>query len=166
MLKFKQVIMKSTKPTPKEFKIQIGTYRKDRDKNKHVAKNILDSIPLAPHQFDKIQKEIWHETCQYLHSMNMLQSIGQHFIVMYCDQFKIYFSCLEMIQKDGIMILQHTRDGKVSKKHPAIGIMQGAIKNILSISDKYGLTPLALGKIKIHEPGGIVNKVGSDKWNF
>jgi P27 family predicted phage terminase small subunit len=158
--------MKSTKPTPKEFKIQIGTYRKDRDKNKLEVKNTLDSIPLAPNHFDKLQKEIWHETCVYLHAMNMLQPISLHFIGMYCIQFKIYSSCLEMIQKDGIMILQSTRDGKVSKKHPAISIMQGAIKNILAISDKYGLTPLALGKIKIQDPAGIVKKRGSGKWDF
>ncbi|MBK7369858.1 MAG: P27 family phage terminase small subunit [Saprospiraceae bacterium] len=94
------------------------------------------------------------------------QPISLHFIGMYCIQFKIYSSCLEMIQKDGIMILQSTRDGKVSKKHPAISIMQGAIKNILAISDKYGLTPLALGKIKIQDPAGIVKKRGSGKWDF
>lgn len=156
--------MKSTKPTSKEFKQLIGTFRKDRDAPK-IQSAPINVLPLPPEGYSDLQKQLWVDICEYLQAHGTLQSIGTLLIGVYCDMYKIYYDSQIQIQNDGLFIKVNTRSGHVMRKHPCLDIIKDALNHMTAIADRFGFTPLAQGKIsKSFE--APTNEVIDDEFNI
>jgi P27 family predicted phage terminase small subunit len=138
---------------PTQVKNLRGTYRKDRDNKGINNVPVVLDIPDPPETYTVEQSEMFISIVKYLYKIKALQDVGLPIIHAYCIQYGIYIEAHSLIKpKNGVTSLTITslnKSGTVTKKNPAIDIMNAALNSMIAISDRFGFTPLAQGKIHI-----------------
>lgn len=132
---------------PAQIKIIRGTHRKDRDGSKLSVDN-LNSIPMPPSEFQKVEKDLWMTLCSTLFKLGILQATGIHVIYTYCMQHYLFRTAQADVVKRGATLVYENQYGTVEKKNPNVEAMNTHWNIMHQIGREFGFTPSSQAKIK------------------
>jgi P27 family predicted phage terminase small subunit len=131
-----------------EEKKRRGTYRKDRAHDP-VAFTVVKKVPAPPEMLNDIGKEVWKDVCTELINMGILQVVDINLVSMLCIEMQHYHECQRDIADNGLIMTFETKYGIVRKKNPAVDAANHHLKNVVTISSQFGLTPNSRMKLKL-----------------
>lgn len=119
-----------------------------------------DKEPVCPDWLDETAKAEWQHTVGVLRDMGLLSSADQTAIACYCEAWSRYRQAAENVQKYGAVILSPEK--KFPMVSPYHSIMRTAMKDLLALSDRFGLTPSARARLGIDADKATDTE--NDKW--
>ena len=136
-------------PKPIELKKLEGTFRKDRNNNNLPSYPIIIEPPPPPERLPEEAGGLWGDVCEKLIANNLLQSVDLELVAAYCIELHLYWECKKALN-DGS--LYYTTKAGVKRVKPEIQIANNAFKNIIKITEKFGLSPVDRQKIVAIDP--------------
>lgn len=145
------------KHTTNKQKKLVGTFNATRhkkaiaekiDQSKDVVVSKSEERLLISSTYDKAQIELFNDIMQLLEVSGTKQKVGIRFVDMFCIQYKLYMDARLNVEKSGSVISVPMKYGDITKKNPAIDVMNGAFAQMMEIANKFGFHPLAQSKIK------------------
>lgn len=115
-----------------------GTYRKDRHEQQPQTIGLLKELPEAPWQLSKGAQQIYAEVGAKLITAALLKATDLHTLAQYASEQDYYERCMEVVGREELTTELHT---KVIAPNPARKLAETALKNMLSLGDRLGLSP-------------------------
>lgn len=121
-----------------------GTYRHHRHDDK-LEGTILTELPEIPDRLKGRSRSEFKKLGNILISKGVLTDLDLNLFEMYCTQFQIIDDAYQELKDKGVM-LEGSR-GMI--KSPAFGVLKEAIQMQLSISIKFGFTPVDRARVQV-----------------
>lgn len=135
---------------PQEIHKQEGTYRADRDLNKDVVFDKIESISApaiikgeAKKAFDILVNELG------LNGYGLLTTLDATAIILLADAYGEYLNVSKIIAKEGVTIEDYNnRKVIVQKAHPLLGYKRQLFRDITAMLKEFGCTPASRSKVE------------------
>lgn len=115
-----------------------GTYRSDRHDTGATPGNLLGSLPKPPFKLSEAAEKIYFQEGKKLVQMQLLMDSDLHTLAQYASEAATYIRCMEEVNAGELVVELHN---KVTAPHPARKIAENALKNMMALSDRLGLSP-------------------------
>lgn len=149
---------------PNEIKKLNGTYREDRDKNKNVNFDNVESA--KPPKFLKLEgKKNFNLLIDQLgyNGYNILTNIDLPALTLLADVYTEYIEVTKTIEKEGIIIEDYNNRNKIVKKiHPLTGYKRQLFNDLTKMLKEFGMSPSSRNKVEF-KPS---NNNEDSEWNF
>ncbi|WP_268034813.1 phage terminase small subunit P27 family [Algoriphagus sp. PAP.12] len=135
---------------PQEIKKQEGTYRPDRDKNKDVEFDKVDSMT-APSFLKGESKKAFQILVDELglNGYGLLTTLDATAIILLADAYGEYLRVCKEIEEDGLVIEDYNnRKALVQKAHPLLGYKRQLFRDIVVLLKEFGCTPASRNKVE------------------
>lgn len=150
---------------PSEVKKLNGTYRADRDKNKDVEFDSIESMKVPTFLKGESRKNFKLLIDQLgINGYNVVTSLDAAAIVLLSDVYGEYITVSKEINVQGTLIEDYNSRGKMVKKlNPLTNYKRVLFNDIIRILKEFGLTPASRNKIEF-QPSG--KKTEDDDFDF
>ena len=137
--------------TGNNIKSLRGTDQKCRMDQDDISLPVISKLPPPPKYFSKNGKKIYKNLGASLICLKMLNETNMLMFVALCREYSNYYDLQEDIETNGSVFIQKDSDGNVvnMREMPQVKISRESLKNALSISREFGLTPMSLMKIAL-----------------
>ena len=143
-----------------EVKKQEGTYRADRDKNKEVIFDKVESISAptflkgeSKKAFDLLVNELG------LNGYGLLTTLDAPAIALLADAYGEYIKVCRTIEKEGMVIEDfNNRNAIVQKPHPLLSYKRQLFKDIMDVLKQYGMTAMSRSKVEFKPTNEVTDK--------
>lgn len=122
-----------------------GTYRKDRHTLKTPAGAVLETLPPPPFDLPDLAAGIYESEGQKLIEQKMLKSSDLYTLAQYANEAATYIRCTRETDAGPLVVELHN---KVTAPNQYRKLAETALKNMLSLSDRLGLSPAARYRFK------------------
>lgn len=136
--------MPRRKQTPEEHR-QTGTYRPDRDKVHPEPVGLLKTLLPAPYQLTPGAQKFYNQEGQKLIAAEMLKATDLHTLAQYATEADIYARCMDELSRAALVVELHN---KVTAPNHYRKMSETALKNLLSLGDRLGLSPRSRHSMK------------------
>lgn len=147
-----------------ELKKQEGTYRPDRDKNKDVEFDKVESITApafikgeSKKAFDLLVNELG------LNGYGLLTTLDAPAIALLADAYGEYIKVCKIIDTEGLIIEDYNnRNAIVKKSHPLLSYKRQLFRDIMDVLKQYGMTAMSRSKVEFK----ATSEVSDEDFNF
>lgn len=122
-----------------------GTYRKDRHKPRQPAGDLLETLPAAPFALSDQAAGIYKSEGEKLIELSMLKASDLYTLAQYATEAATYIRCTQETDAGALVVELHN---KVTAPNHYRKLAETALKNMLSLSDRLGLSPAARYRFK------------------
>ena len=148
--------MTRRKKATKVKKLQ-GTLAKSREVKNEMELVKFDGVPDPPKRIKTVEgKRLWTKICTELYTIGLLYEVHLPLLIQYCGEWEMYNRMMVRIEREGEIRITKS---DYSQPHPAIGIKNKCILNMLKISNEFGLSPAAMTRINMpgkKKTGGLI----------
>jgi len=139
--------MKGRKPKPRKLKLIEGNPGKRPIKKPSISET--DDHVTMPRFLGAEAKKLWKELAPELKKRGLLTALDRAAFSGLCASYGHMVEMERIIQKEGSTIVDNRG---VTRKHPAVTILNQFFSLFKSFSEMFGLSPLARERISIPEP--------------
>ena len=115
----------------------------DKKEREQLAGDFPSISLSAPDWLDDVAKDEYERVVKFLVDLNVTV-LDQTSLAMYANSYSQYREAVKEVKENGLYALMTTKDGDVfqdmSKKNPAIGIMNDMSKEIRAYASSLGMT--------------------------
>ena len=131
---------------PTKVKCAQGTSRSDRTIDNEMLPARVDGLPSPPEVLQKNKRamQLWMESVNELHSLDMLHVVDLPSLAAYCLEMSTYFTMTAFCEKNGYV-------DKLGKRRQQDLIRRDALDRANRIAQQFGFVPSA--RTKISAPG-------------
>jgi len=127
-----------------------GTFRADRHTNHVDPSGNLVELPKSPIPLSKEAQRVYNEEGAHLVSMNILRSENVRLLALYALEVAVYLEQMEKATSEGIVIELPNGISTASAHRKAA---ESALKNLTTLGDKLGLSPIGRARLGIRVEG-------------
>jgi P27 family predicted phage terminase small subunit len=106
--------------------------------------------PRPPKWLSKAARKQWDRLAKDLHDCGLLTSIDQLALALLCENYSMWYDAKLLVEVEGFFCRS---DNGNLYQHPAVGAMNTAQKNLISLMREFGMTPSSRSTIKIPVEG-------------
>lgn len=131
---------------PDALKKIEGTYRKDRSQTDAPTPDVIASLNPPSWMVHPDALKEWSRVTREMADVNLLTSMDQTTIAMYCTALADYLDAVDILSVEGSTIKSSTGTKIV---HPAVSMRNEAWKRLMSAAKELGMTPVARTNLKV-----------------
>jgi P27 family predicted phage terminase small subunit len=148
---------------PNEIKKLNGTYREDRDKNKDVVFDPVESMKVPTFLKGESRKNFKLLIEQLgLNGYNVITTLDAPALTLLADVYGEYIQITKKIEQDGFILSEHNSRGKiVTKLNPLTSYKRMLFNDIQRMLKEFGMTPSSRNKVEFKPLND-----NTDDWNF
>lgn len=106
-----------------------------------------EGLPEAPDYLGDVAKAEWDYTCKQLQDMGLLSRADRTALVCYVEAWARYREAHANVAKYGAVILSPNKNFPMPS--PWHSVMRMALKDVLSLADRFGLSPSARARLSV-----------------
>jgi P27 family predicted phage terminase small subunit len=126
--------------TPVEVKKLKGTFRDDRHMPDYAKLPTVENIPMPPPTLSEGAHDVWYSQVTSMKTMGILTTADFTLLEIFCEQKHIYDCAVKEMRGQKSVI--DTNGGATKMINPLIKIQTDALRNLMDLSKKLGLSPL------------------------
>ncbi|MEB2775221.1 phage terminase small subunit P27 family [Algoriphagus sp. D3-2-R+10] len=149
---------------PNEIKQLNGTYRADRDKNKDVKFDSIESMKVPVFLKGESRKNFKLLVDQLgINGYDVLTSLDAPALTLLADVYGEYITVTKTIESEGLIIEDYNNRGKLVKKlSPLASYKRMLFNDIARLLKEFGMTPSSRNKVEFKP----ANESKEDEFNF
>ena len=142
---------------PTRVKELQGTRERSREVANEMTLSKFEGVPEPSKKLKTLEgKGLWIKICKELYDIGLLYEVHLPLLIAYCTEYELFNKMLNRIEKEGEMF---TTQAGYMQPHPAIGIKNKCILNLVKIANEFGLSPAAMTRISMpgkQKKGGLI----------
>ena len=103
-------------------------------------------VPYAPRWLSEAAAAEWKRIAPRLHAAGLLTEVDGMALGLLCETFVQYQDARRIVERDGMLAIS---EKGASYQHPALGIANGARRELLTWAREFGMTPSARSRIRV-----------------
>ncbi len=139
---------RGTKPKPAALKKLQGNPGRRPFNSREPQPN--PKRPPPPKWLSQAARKQWDRIAKDLHDCGLLTSIDQLALALLCENYAMWYDAKLLVEVEGFFCRS---DNGNLYQHPAVGAMNRAQKNLISLMCQFGMTPSARSTIKVAGEG-------------
>ena len=132
-------------PQPTALKVLRGNPGKRR-LNDAEARPAAGRVPTAPRWLSEEGRNEWRRLAPRLHAAGLLTEVDGVALGLLCETFVQYQAARRVVEREGMLA---TSEKGTAYQHPALGIANGARREMLTWAREFGMTPSARSRIRV-----------------
>ncbi len=103
----------------------------------------VNTMPECPEFLDEVGKQKWEQLAGDLHALGFLTRLDRDALAVYCQNYSLWAKASKEIKRNGEIVFSPNGYPQVS---PWVSVRKGAVSEMLSIQNSFGLSPSARSK--------------------
>lgn len=129
-----------SKHTPVEVKKLKGTFRDDRHLPDYAKLPTVEHLPMPPPTLNEKAHYVWYAQASAMRDMGLLTTADYTLLELFCEEKYMYDKAVKALRSEDL--IDETNNGLTKMVNLHVRIKNDAIKNMIDLAKKLGLSPL------------------------